>query len=57
MDDVLIYLAGIKEDLASLFAKYNNGEDVEGALKKLKPIIKHYYETQQESPVEMTEEK
>ena len=57
MDDVFIYLAGIKEDLANLFAKYDNGEDVEEALKKLKPIIKLYYETQQEPPVLPTEDK
>ena len=57
MDDVFIYLAAVKEDLANLFAKYDNGEDVEEALKKLKPIIKLYYETQQEPPVLPTEDK
>jgi hypothetical protein len=48
MDDVMIYLGVLRDDLNRLFSKYNNGEDVEELLNKLKPVIKNYYETQPE---------
>lgn len=48
MEKLLEKLRELKTDLVLLFSKYDKGEDVEETLKKIKPIIRHFYETEPE---------
>lgn len=50
MDNLYTWLADLNGNLSMLFEQIEKGEDVEQTLRRIKPLIRLYYETHTEEP-------